>query len=285
MAAAPRPLSSSRLARQLARMPVARPGRDAEADDWVAVEEPLEIRIAGEPVATVMRTPGDDHVLALGFLFAERVLHGAEDAVALVHCGRPDQEGYGNVLDVRPAAGARVDWARLDGANRATVASSACGVCGRTTVEDLLKGLAPLPPGPVLGVETVRAAMASLRQHQPAFDASGGTHAAALWTEGLELLAAHEDVGRHNTVDKVVGTLLMARARGEAPVPALLTVSGRAGVEIVQKAVRAGIPVVASVSAPTSLAVRLAREAGLTLLGFVRAEKMNVYSGAERLRP
>ncbi len=271
------------LRHQLSRMEVGRPGR-GESPDWVAVEEPLEVRIAGESVATLMRTPGDDHLLALGFLHAERVLEGAEDVASIVHCGVPGEEGYGNVVDVRPAGGARIAWERVGGGRQGAV-SSACGVCGRSTVDDLLEGLQPLPPGPVLEVGAIRAAMEALRGHQPAFDATGGTHAAAAWAAEGVLLAVHEDVGRHNAVDKVVGALLVRRAaEGDTgPRPELLTVSGRAGVEIIQKAVRAGIPIVASVSAPTSLAVQLAREAGLTLLGFVRGEKMNVYSGSARL--
>ncbi len=271
------------LRHQLARMEVGRPGR-GESPDWVAVEEPLEVRIAGEVVATLMRTPGDDHLLTLGFLYGERVLEGAEDVASVVHCGNPEEEGWGNVVDVRPAGGARIAWERVSGAERQGAVSSACGVCGRRTVDELLDGLPPLPGGPVWEVSAIRAAMERLREHQPAFDATGGTHAAAAWSAEGELLAVHEDVGRHNTVDKVVGALLLRRAESSAlPRAELLTVSGRAGLEIVQKAVRAGIPIVASVSAPTSLAVQFARAAGLTLLGFVRGEKMNVYSGSDRV--
>jgi FdhD protein len=270
-----------RLEKQVTQLPVGHAGMEGEAADFIAVEEPLQIRLAGEPVATLMRTPGDDHLLALGFLYAERILSGADDAAAVVHCGRPDEEGYGNVVDVRPAAGACIDWRRLDGAAR--IASSACGVCGRATVEELLEGLPVLPPGPSFTPDRIHQAVEGLRRHQPAFDATGGTHAAAALTrEGL-LLAVHEDVGRHNAVDKVVGALLVAQAAGKPSEATLLAVSGRAGVEIVQKAVRARIPVVASVSAPTSLAVQLARASGLTLLGFVRATRMNIYAGGERL--
>ena len=259
-----------------------------QEDDLVAVEEPLEIRLAGEPVAVLMRTPGDDHRLALGFLFTEGVLSSAADVAAVFHCGRPGAEGYGNAIDVAPASGARIAWDRLDGAQRSFAATSACGVCGRKTIEDLLEGLQPPAKGPALPASTIVEAVEALRGHQPAFAATGGTHVAALWARDGALVAAHEDVGRHNAVDKVVGALLVARAAardgGSAPPePGLLAVSSRAGIEVVQKAARASVPVVASVSAPTSLAVALARSAGLGLCGFVRRGRMNVYAGAHRI--
>jgi FdhD protein len=253
------------------------------ASDLVAREEPLELRIGGEPVAVLMRTPGDDHRLALGFLFSERIIASASELSAVFHCGRPGDAGYGSALELAPASGARLDWDRLDGTRRAFAAGSACGVCGRRAVEDLLEGLAPPPPGAPVAAAWVAERVAALREHQPVFAATGGTHVAALWSRDGTLVAAHEDVGRHNAVDKVVGALLLARAAGGAPEPLLLAVSSRAGLEIVQKAARAGIPVVATVSAPTSLAVELARAAGLTLAGFVRPGRMNVYAGAERL--
>jgi FdhD protein len=259
-------------------------GGEPERADLVAVEEPLEIRVAGEPVAVLMRTPGDDHRLALGFLFGEGVLSSASDVTAVYHCGRPDEEGYGNAIELAPASGARIDWEKLDVSRRGFVASSACGVCGRQAVEDLVTGLVPPDPVAPLPASAIADAVERLREHQPAFDVTGGTHVAALWTGEGTLLAAHEDVGRHNAVDKVVGALLLARAEGSASAgAALLTVSSRAGLEIVQKAARARIPIVASVSAPTSLAIELARAAGLTLAAFVRGTRMNVYSGAERI--
>jgi FdhD protein len=254
-----------------------------EVDDAVAVEEPLEIRLGGETVAVLMRTPGEDHRLALGFLFGERILQSADDAAAVFHCGRPDAEGYGNTIEIAPASGARIDWGRLETSRRAAATTSACGVCGRVAVADLLDGVPPVPPAPPLAAAEVSAAVEALRRHQPTFDATGGTHCAALFARGGALIAAHEDVGRHNATDKVVGALLLARAAGEAPEPALLAVSGRAGFEIVQKAARAGIPVVASVSAPTSLAVEVARASGVCLAGFVRGERMNVYSSPDRI--
>lgn len=269
--------------RKSARLPVLKSATSPAVEDLVAVEEPLEIRLAGETVAVIMRTPGDDHRLALGFLFGEGIIQRAEDASAVFHCGRLGDEGYGNVIDVAPASGSRIDWARLDVSRRGGVTSSACGVCGRSAVDDLLAGIRPLPPGPAIPAASVGAAMERMRRQQPTFEATGGTHAAALWDAEGSLVATHEDVGRHNAVDKVVGALLLARAAGASPIPAVLTMSGRGGFEIVQKAARAGVPVVACVSAPTTLAVAVAQAAGVTLCGFVRGERMNVYAHAGRL--
>jgi FdhD protein len=265
------------------RLPVVRSPRSGVAGDLVAVEEPLEIRLAGETVAVIMRSPGEDHLLALGFLFGEGLLTRADDAATVAHCGRLGDEGYGNVIDVAPASGARIDWARLDASRRGGVTSSACGVCGRSAVDDLLAGVSPLPPGPAVSAASVLLAMARLGQHQPTFEATGGTHAAALWDGSGAMLAVHEDVGRHNAVDKVVGALLLARAAGHPAAPSVLAMSGRGGFEIVQKAARAGVPVVACVSAPTTLAVAVALAAGVTLCGFVRGERLSVYAHAERL--
>jgi FdhD protein len=276
-------IASPAVGRRAAPLPVRHAGQAAPSDDLVAVEEPLEIRLAGETVAVVMRSPGDDHLLALGYLYGEGIIGGAADVCAIFHCGRPGDEGYGNTVEVSPASGARIAWARLDASRRVGVTTSACGVCGRAAVEDLLSGLAPMPLGPPIGEAEIAGAVAALRRHQPTWDATGGTHAAALLARGGALLAAHEDVGRHNAVDKVVGALLLARAAGATAEPAVLAMSGRGGFEIVQKAARAGVPVVACVSAPTTLAVEVARAAGVTLCCFVRGERLNVYAGGERL--
>lgn len=273
---------SRRLRQKLADFEVVREGGVAEWD-VVAVEEPLEIRLAGETVAVIMRTPGEDHRLALGYLHGEGVIASAADATSVFHCGRPGDEGYGNVIDVIPASGARIDYGKLETAKRASTTSSACGVCGRLAVEDLMEGIPPLQDGIRVAPERLFGAIEALRRHQPAFDETGGTHAAALWSAEGTLIAAHEDVGRHNAVDKVVGSLLLARNEGVTAQPVLLTVSGRAGFEIIQKVARARIPIVASVSAPTSLAVELARASGVTLAGFVRGTRMNVYARAERI--
>jgi FdhD protein len=263
-----------------------RPG-DGSASDLVALEEPLEIRIAGETVGVLMRTPGDDHRLALGFLFSEGIVQSASEFSAVYHCGRPGDEAYGSAIELAPASDARIDWERIEGTKRGFVSSSACGVCGRRAVEDLVAGFVAPDPIPPIPAALVGEKVAALRDHQPVFAATGGTHVAALWAQDGALIAAHEDVGRHNAVDKVVGALLLARAAAPSgspgPAAAVLTVSSRAGLEIVQKAARARIPIVATVSAPTSLAIELARASGLTLAGFVRPGRMNVYAGAERL--
>ncbi|ABS27244.1 formate dehydrogenase accessory sulfurtransferase FdhD [Anaeromyxobacter sp. Fw109-5] len=277
---------AAQLAGRAAATALRRPGGDA-VSDLVALEEPLEIRIAGETVGVLMRTPGDDHRLALGYLFSEGIVSSASEFSAVYHCGRPGEEAYGSAIELAPASGARIDWERIEGTRRASASSSACGVCGRRAVEDLVAGL--VPPEPIAPVPAALLAekVEALRDHQPVFAATGGAHVAALWAQDGSLVAAHEDVGRHNAVDKVVGALLLARAEAAAGAPelrpALLTVSSRAGFEIVQKAARARVPIVATVSAPTSLAVELARAAGLTLAGFVRPGRMNVYAGAERL--
>jgi FdhD protein len=257
--------------------------------DAIAVEEPLEIRVDGDAVATTMRTPGADPELALGFLFGEGILCSAADVASVAHCGRPGDEGYGNVVDVRSAAGIRLDPERLLEGHRVAPISSACGVCGRRAIEGLASRIRPVDPSRTLSSELLVAAVAAISRSQPAFVRTGGLHAAVLVGGDGEILAAAEDVGRHNAVDKVVGALVRAGRVGRgAPAgagPAVLAVSGRTGFEIVQKAAAASIPAVASISAPTTLAVDLAIAAGIALAGFVRGGAMNVYAHPERLGP
>jgi FdhD protein len=255
--------------------------------DSLAVEEPLEIRVDGETIATTMRTPGADADLALGFLFAEGILQGACDVSTVTHCGRPGEEGYGNVVDVRSAGGVRLDPERILEGRRFVPTTSACGVCGRRAIEGLLARVVPLERGAPLPASLVHAAIESLPRVQPAFATTGGLHAAVAVAADGTVLAAAEDVGRHNAVDKIVGALVRAgRVGAGAPAggePSVVAVSGRTGFEIVQKAAAARVPVVASVSAPSSLAVDLAERSGLTLCGFVRGGNMNVYAHAWRL--
>jgi FdhD protein len=236
-----------------------------------------------------MRTPGHDHDLALGFLFAEGIIEGAEDVGSIFHCGRPGEEGYGNVLDVTSAGGHRIDPERILDSRRFIPVSSACGVCGREAIDRLLARVPAVDSRLRIDRALVVRAMEALHGSQPVFQRTGGLHAAVLVDAAGAVLAAAEDVGRHNAADKVVGALLRQRRLGpRAPAdgrPAVLAVSGRAGFEIVQKAAVAGVPVVASVSAPSSLAVDLAGRAGVALLGFVRGERMNVYAHAWRLEP
>jgi len=244
----------------------------ATGDD-VVVEEPLEIRAAGDTLAVTMRTPGHDRELAIGFLFAEGVIASRDDVSRVAHCGRPDQEGFGNTIDVAPAAGAEFDVEKVSLTRRGTLTTAACGVCGRRSVQDVIDRCSALPEGPVVEAASLAGAMEKLRSFQPNFSRTGGIHAAAALDAQLHPLAAFEDIGRHNALDKVVGSLVLA---GKIP--------GREAAVLLQKASAARIPVVASVSAASSLAIDLASATGLTLCGFVRNASMTVYSHPERLR-
>ena len=253
-------------------------GRATRGRDALAAEEPLEIRVGWpghepEPLTTTMRTPGQDFELAAGLLFAEGVMQ--EPPATIRYCVEGEQLYNVVSVDLR----APVDLSLL---RRATLTTSACGVCGKASLEALsTRGVQPLALGASVAPDLLTSLPARLRADQTIFQRTGGLHAAALFGPGGELLALREDVGRHNAVDKVVGWALLA---GRLPLrDAVLLVSGRAGYEIAQKAVAAGVPVLVSVSAPSSLAVDLAREFGLTLVGFLRGEGFNIYSGAERV--
>jgi FdhD protein len=248
-------------------------------EDRVAVEEPLEIRIAGETFAITMRTPGHDEELVLGLLLSEGIVRDVEDVGGIAHCGKPGE--LGNVIEVTSAPGAVIDWEPGGAVRRATLLTSACGVCGRRSIDDLLGRVRRLEDDTRFTPEWVRGLTAELGPHQRNFAASGGVHAAALWSADGRSLVVREDVGRHNAVDKVVGRRALDRglpARGCA-----LVVSGRASFELVQKALVAQIPLLVSVSAPTSLAIAAARSGGLTLVGFARERRFNVYAGEERI--
>ncbi len=262
---------------------------DTEAEDEIAVEEPLEIRVAGDTLAITMRTPGADRELALGFLLGEGVIASRDDVGKVVHCGRLGDPEFGNVIDVASAPGIALAPPEPAHMRRGTVMSSACGVCGRHSIEDLLARCAPLPPGARASRALLFESVAQLARHQPGFEQSGGLHGAAVLAENGALLAAYEDVGRHNAVDKAIGALLLlGRVPADERVPdaerpSVLAVSGRVSFEIVQKALCARIPIVCGVSAPTSLAVDLAQRGHVTLAGFVRGDRLNVYSHAERV--
>ena len=265
-------------------------GADAHTtEDQVAVEEPLEIRLAytlrGESriqrLAVTMRTPGHDAELAVGFLVGEGVIRAPGDVIeanpAPLQGGQTDP----NIVVVRLAAHVTFDVGRLE---RHVYTTSSCGVCGKASLEAVgVVGAPVLPPGPTLAASTIHALPGVLRAEQAVFEQTGGLHAAALFTPNGELLRVREDVGRHNAVDKLVGSFLL----DGTPVPAehVLLVSGRASFELAQKALMAGLPVLAAVGAPSSLAVDLANEYGMTLLGFVRDNGFNIYAGAERLMP
>jgi FdhD protein len=250
--------------------------------DDVAVEEPLEIRVAGDPLSVTMRSPGADRELALGFLYAEGIIHSADDVGSVAHCGRPGEEGFGNVIDVLPGAGVVLAPEQVAGTRRGTITTSACGVCGRRSIDDLARRCAPVRDESRVEAALLARLCEGMRAQQRLFARTGGVHAAALHDlAGAAPPIIHEDVGRHNAVDKVVGTLVLARAlpaTGRA-----LLVSGRASFEIVQKAAAAGIAIVASVSAASSLAIDLAARMDMTLAAFVRGESMSVYTGARRI--
>ncbi len=255
-------------------------GADETSVDLVATEEPLEIRVASDPLAVTMRTPGEDRFLAVGFLFAEGVIATLEDVGTVAHCGRPGDEGYGNTIDVSPGPGVSFDPSTLDGTRRGTLTTASCGVCGRRSIDDLLERVGPLRDGTRVSAAVLLSAPAALSSRQRTFERTGGAHAAAALLADGTCIAHAEDVGRHNAVDKVVGKLLYEGRLDETTV---LAVSGRVSFEIVQKAAAARVPVIAAVSAPTSLAIDLAGRAEITLVAFVREGRMNVYTGAARL--
>ena len=247
-------------------------------EDAIAAEGALEIRIGGRTLAVTLRTPGNDEELVLGFLAGEDLIRSAADIAAL-RLESATCEGQPDTALVTLAAGVALDWSRLE---RHFTATSACGLCGRAHLDALRAAVAPMPARAPITAAALRAMPARVAGAQPTFAATGGLHAAAYCAgEGLEVEAIHEDVGRHNAVDKVCGWLL-----GRHRYPAeggVLWVSGRAGAEIVLKCARARIPVLAAVGAPSSLAVELAERAGMTLIGFLREDRMNVYSGLERV--
>lgn len=248
--------------------------------DTLAVEEPLELRIGGTALTVTMRTPGHDIDLAHGFLFSEGIIESADDIVSARYCAGTDDQGRNtyNVLDIELRTPVPIR-------PRGFVTNSSCGLCGTTALEQVrTRSRFRLPAAAPRVDPAVLAAMpGELRSRQSVFDATGGLHAAGLFTPDGRALVVREDVGRHNAVDKVVGWALR-----EGHVPAhdtVLIVSGRASFELVQKAVMAGIPVLGAVSAPSSLAVDLAADSGLTLAGFLRGETMNIYSGVDRIEP
>ena len=260
------------------------PTENSQRADFLASEEPLGIRVDGAAVTMTMRTPGDDVELAAGFLVSEAVVRSAADIASIklcdgTSCGHGDHDGLGNIADVVLASGVLV----APGARRNFMTTSACGVCGKASIEDIC-----VLPHAALSADETRFSPAllaplpdRLRSAQRVFERTGGLHAAGLFTASGEVVAVREDVGRHNAVDKIVGWALLD---GRLPLAGCaLLVSGRASFELVQKAVLAGIPLLAAVSAPSSLAVSLAEEAGLTLVGFLRGRSMNVYAGAQRL--
>jgi len=250
--------------------------------DVLAVEEPLELRVDGKALAVTMRTPGHDVELAHGFLLSEGVVGSRDDVLDARYCGSLDEDGRNtyNVLDVGLAGHVPPPET---GVERNFYTTSSCGVCGKASLDavKLRTRYSPAADPVVVTPATLAVLPDRLRTRQRVFDRTGGLHAAGLFTASGDPLVVREDVGRHNAVDKVLGWTLL---QGKVPAAGtVLMVSGRASFELVQKAVMAGVPVLAAVSAPSSLAVELAEESGLTLVGFIRGGSMNIYTGAERV--
>ena len=260
---------------------VVRRGSATPSDDRVAVEEPMEVRVNGSPFAVIMRTPGADRDLAAGFLLAEDVIRNTEEIGAIEYCADADTDAAENTVNVTVVGDAveRLDERLRD--RRTITMTASCGLCGRRTIESLRSRVAT-----VSGRWTVPGALVSslpdrLRAAQTVFSTTGGLHAAGLFDLSGALIIAAEDVGRHNAVDKVTGRTLLG---GLHPLDRhVLLVSGRTSFELVQKALLAGVALIAAVSAPSSLAIDLAEEAGITLCGFVRGDTFNIYTHPERI--
>jgi FdhD protein len=274
----PRPVTA-----RLTPVSVQRVGRDREdsIQDLAAVEEPLEVRLHGQSFSVIMRTPGDDRALTAGFLLSEGVVTGTDDLGAVEHCKHPDHPEAHNIVDVYLHGPAASGLPRLLDERRNVVTNSSCGMCGRVTIESLQRRLRRVDVTWTMKREVVATLPDRLRERQITFAETGGLHAAGLFQQDGRCDLMAEDVGRHNAVDKVIGAMVLA---DRLPLgDYALVVSGRTSFEIVQKAWVAGIAIVCAVSAPSSLAIALAREAGITLLGFVRDGGFNVYSHPHRI--
>ena len=262
-------------------------GQWTESPDAVVTEEPLQLMLDGEPLSVVMRTPGQDVELCVGLMFAEGIVRSM-DEIRLIRISAEAGEIEGGVrVDADLVESNQVDMHLTGPAHRkperSMLSSSACGVCGTVMIEDLRRDLASLKEGPKIDPSVLPGLVEILRQGQGVFERTGGLHAAGLFAADGTLVYLREDIGRHNAVDKVVGRALLDGVARLAD--SIMVVSGRAGYEIVQKSISAGIPVLAAVGAPSSLAVSLAREFNQTLVGFLRGERFNVYAGPERLNP
>jgi FdhD protein len=257
-------------------------------DDILAAEEPLEIRLLWDEdgltvrksIAVTMRTPGDDFELAVGFLFGESIVRDRDDLVDVAYCiDEEDADQQFNIVTVTLRPGLTLDLARLE---RNFYTTSSCGVCGKATLEALeLQGCEIVPLGLAVTSEVIRGLPEKLRRDQAVFQKTGGLHAAGLFDHNGHLLSVHEDVGRHNALDKLIGERVMSGTN--VLDGCLLLLSGRASFELLQKALVARIPLVAAVGAPSSLAVELAQSFGITLIGFVRPDGFNIYTGSERI--
>jgi FdhD protein len=252
-------------------------GSAAESsEDELAHEEPLEIRVRGRAVSVTMRTPGHDGELAAGFLATEGMIRRRADVLRIEPCGRNED---GNLVNVQLAPDVSVDFDKL---TRHVFASSSCGLCGKATIDAVRGQFPPITSDLIVDAKTLLSLPDRMRHTQSTFDRTGGLHAAAIFSSTGGLIVLREDVGRHNALDKVIGYGLL---NGLLPYDNhILLVSGRSSFEIIQKALAARVPVIAAVSAPSSLAVDFAKESGQTLVGFLRGERMNVYANAQRIR-
>lgn len=254
-------------------------GQLSRKQDYLAAEEPLEIRVGDQPLSVTMRTPGNDLELAAGFLLTEGLLQNRDQILSLEMVRGDGAVGPGNVVQVRLEPEATFDTEKI---RRHFIAASSCGICGKVSI-NAVRSRTLQPPNPDfrLDPELLIALPEKFRASQAVFGQTGGLHAAALFSASGDLLVVREDIGRHNAVDKIAGWALL---ENRIPIAnEVLLVSGRGGFEVVQKAIVAGLPVVASVSAPSGLAVRLARELGLTLIGFLRERRFVIYAGEERI--
>lgn len=257
-----------------------RQSQSLSRSDLVTTEDPLEIRLHGQAIAVIMRTPLDDFDLAAGFLLTEGIISGPNQLGTISYCKEADPPNLENIIEVSLTDDVDFDFDRL---KRNFYASSSCGVCGKASIDHIETQAPPLSDGDFsLSAETIYGLSDTLRAQQQVFDKTGSLHAAGLFDINGQLLELREDVGRHNAVDKLFGSFVL---RGQLPpTKTLLMVSGRTSFEIVQKARMAGISMVAAVSAPSSLAVDLAIEAGMTLVGFLRDRSFNTYSGIHRVQ-
>jgi FdhD protein len=269
------------------RVRVVEDGQARVRPDTLATEEPMEVRLisggARQTVAVTMRTPGADFELAAGFLYGEGIVSPPDDIKKISYCvdADVDAEQRYNIVNVELQGGRDYDLRPLE---RHFYTTSACGVCGKASLEQLeLRGCPVIPPGPMVATETIYSLPEKLREAQGLFEATGGLHAAALFDAEGNLVALKEDVGRHNATDKLIGWALL---EGRLPLSDhIVMVSGRSSFEIMQKCLVAGVPVVCAISAPSSLAVDVARQFNMTLVGFLRGNRFNVYTGSERINP
>ena len=252
-------------------------GVSTKKDDHVAAEEPLEIRVEGKSVAIVMRTPGHDEELTAGFLLSEGIIESRSDLFEISQCpSQPDDKG--NMIDVLLTDSSKLDLEKL---TRNVFTSSSCGICGKATIDSVFQQFPQIASEYSVAVSNLLTFSQKIRAAQRTFDKTGGLHASAIFDGKGEIVVLREDVGRHNALDKVIGHALM---NDLLPLDQhTLMLSGRISFELMQKALSAGIPIVAGISAPSSLAVEFARESGQTLAGFLRGETMNIYAGTQRI--